>query len=88
MGYKALLRSIRLYTEAIPFRIQSYLLVSVFHGWKVGRSQKGVTTVVIKIPTFGDKHYVELFYRLVDDNLPRKAAGGNEKTKVKKVLGK
>ena len=42
--------------------------------------EKSVTTVVISIPTFGDKHYVELFYRTVDDNLPRKAAVGREKT--------
>ena len=41
--------------------------------------EKSVTTVVIRIPTFGDKHYVELFYRLVDDNLPKKAATGKEK---------
>jgi len=34
--------------------------------------EKSVTTVVISIPTFGDKHYVELFYRTVDDNLPKK----------------
>ena len=42
--------------------------------------EKSVTTVVISIPAFGDKHYVELFYRLVDDNLPKKAAVGKEKT--------
>ena len=42
--------------------------------------EKSVTTVVISIPTFGDKHYVELFYRLVDDNLPKKATAGNVKT--------
>lgn len=42
--------------------------------------EKSVTTVVIRIPTFGDKHYVELFYRLVDDNLPKKAPVGKEKT--------
>jgi hypothetical protein len=42
--------------------------------------EKSVTTVVISIPTFGDKHYVELFYRLVDDNLPKKTAVGKEKT--------
>ncbi len=41
--------------------------------------EKSVTTVVIRIPTFGDKHYVELFYRLVDENLPKKAGGGNVK---------
>jgi hypothetical protein len=41
--------------------------------------EKSVTTVVISIPAFGDKHYVELFYRLVDDNLPKKAAVGKEK---------
>ncbi|MEN6318190.1 MAG: DUF3568 family protein [Syntrophaceae bacterium] len=42
--------------------------------------EKSVTTVVISIPTFGDKHYVELFYRLVDDNLPKEEAFGKEKT--------
>ena len=42
--------------------------------------KKGVTKVVISIPAFGDKHYVELFYSLVDDNLPKKAAVGKEKT--------
>ena len=42
--------------------------------------EKNVTAVVIRISTFGDKHYVELFYRLVDDNLPKKAAVGKEKT--------
>ena len=41
--------------------------------------EKSVTTVVISIPTVGDKHYVELFYRLIDDNLPKKAAVGKEK---------
>jgi hypothetical protein len=39
-----------------------------------------VTTVVISISIFGDKQYVELFYRLVDDNLTKKAAVGKEKT--------
>jgi hypothetical protein len=33
-----------------------------------------VTTVVIGIPIFGDRQYVELFYSLVDDNLPKKEA--------------
>jgi hypothetical protein len=42
--------------------------------------EKSVTSVVISIPTFGDKHYVELFYGLVDDNLPEKATVGKEKT--------
>ena len=41
--------------------------------------EKSVTTVIISIPTFGDKHYVELFYRLVDDNLPKKEADGKKK---------
>ncbi len=41
--------------------------------------EKSVTTVVIKIPTFGDKNYVELFYRLVDDNLSKKAAGAKRR---------
>ena len=39
-----------------------------------------VTTVVIRIPIFGDKQYVELFYKLVDDNLPKREAVGKEKT--------
>jgi len=39
-----------------------------------------VTTVVIRISMFGDKQYVELFYRLVDDNLYKKAAVDKEKT--------
>jgi hypothetical protein len=39
-----------------------------------------VTTVVIKIPILGDKQYVELFYKLVDDNLPKKATVCKEKT--------
>jgi hypothetical protein len=39
-----------------------------------------VTTVVISISIFGDKQYVELFYKLVDDNLPKKAAVDEEKT--------
>jgi hypothetical protein len=39
-----------------------------------------VTTVVIRIPIFGDKQYVELFYKLVDDNLPKREAVGEEKT--------
>jgi hypothetical protein len=42
--------------------------------------EKSVTTVVIGHPTLGDKHYVELFYKLVDDNLPKKAAVDKEKT--------
>jgi hypothetical protein len=43
--------------------------------------EKSVTTVDTSIPAFGDKHYVELFYRLVDDNLSKKAVVGKEKTK-------
>ena len=39
-----------------------------------------VTTVVIRISMIGDKQYVELFYRLVDDNLYKKVAVENEKT--------
>jgi hypothetical protein len=38
-----------------------------------------VTKVVIKISLFGDKQYVELFYRLVDDNLHPKAVIIKEK---------
>jgi hypothetical protein len=33
------------------------------------KKEKSVTTVAIRIPIFSDKQYVELFYRLVDDNL-------------------
>jgi hypothetical protein len=39
-----------------------------------------VTTVVISISVFGDKQYVELFYKLIDDNLPKREAVGKEKT--------
>jgi len=42
--------------------------------------EKSVTSVVINIPAFGDKQYVELFYRLVDENLPKKTTVGKEKT--------
>ncbi|MDD5168518.1 MAG: DUF3568 family protein [Syntrophales bacterium] len=41
--------------------------------------EKNVTSVVVNISTFGDKHYVELFYKLVDDNLPKKAAVDKER---------
>ena len=34
--------------------------------------KKKVTAVVTSIPTFGDKNYVELFYKTVDNNLPKK----------------
>ncbi len=44
--------------------------------------EKSVTTVVIRVPTFGDKHYVELFYRLVDDNLSKKGAVDEEKNSM------
>ena len=47
--------------------------------------EKSVTTVVIRIPTFGDKHYVELFYRLVDDNLPKKTNVDKEKTQWRRM---
>lgn len=43
--------------------------------------EKGVTAVITRISLFGDKHYVELFYKAIDENLPRKATVGNEKTK-------
>ena len=44
------------------------------------KKEKSVTTVIIRIPIFGDKQYVELFYRLVDDNLYKKASVDKEKT--------
>jgi hypothetical protein len=42
---------------------------------------KSVTKVVTRIPAFGDKHYVELFYSFIDDNLPKKETVGKKKTK-------
>jgi hypothetical protein len=42
--------------------------------------EQGVTSVIINIATFGDKNYVELFYRLVDDHLLAKPAAGKEKS--------
>ena len=39
-----------------------------------------VTKVVIGIPLFGDKQYVVLFYKLVDEYLPKREAVGKEKT--------
>ena len=47
------------------------------------KKSEAVTTVVISISISGDKQYVELFYRLVDDNLYKKAAVDNEKTQRK-----
>ncbi len=38
-----------------------------------------VTTVIISISMFGDKQYVELFYRLIDDSLHKREAVGKEK---------
>lgn len=40
----------------------------------VSPHEKDLTKVVIKVSPFGDKYYVELFYRLVDDRLARKTA--------------
>jgi hypothetical protein len=45
--------------------------------------EKNITAVIIKISRFGDKHYVELFYSVVDDYLPRKAAGSKGKTPLR-----
>lgn len=42
--------------------------------------EKDVATVITKIPMFGDKNYVELFYKQIDDNLHKKAAAGEGKT--------
>jgi hypothetical protein len=41
--------------------------------------EKGLTKVVVKISLFGDKDYVELFYKLVDDHLAKRTITGNEK---------
>jgi hypothetical protein len=40
--------------------------------------EKGVTKVIIRISPFGDKNYVELFYKLVDEHLANKTAAGRE----------
>jgi hypothetical protein len=47
---------------------------------------KDVTKLIISISTFGDKRYVELFYRLVDDNLPKKVETGKEVPPAKETL--
>jgi len=39
-----------------------------------------VTTVLISISMFGDKQYVELFYKLIDENLSKKETVGKEQT--------
>jgi hypothetical protein len=44
--------------------------------------EKNITKVVINISTFGDKQYVELFYRLIEDDLPRKTAVGKDEQKT------
>jgi len=41
--------------------------------------EKGLTSVVINIGVFGDKEYVEFFYRIVDGNIAAKAADDKEK---------
>jgi hypothetical protein len=33
--------------------------------------ENSMTAVVIKISIFGDKHYVDLFYNIIDDNLSK-----------------
>ena len=38
-----------------------------------------VTRVIVSISMFGDKQYVELFYKLIDDNLPKREAVSKEK---------
>jgi len=38
-----------------------------------------VTTVIISISMFGDKQYVELFYRLIDDSLQKRETVGKDK---------
>jgi hypothetical protein len=38
-----------------------------------------VTRVIISISMFGDKQYVQLFYKLIDDNLHKREAVGKEK---------
>jgi hypothetical protein len=42
--------------------------------------EKHVTIVVIRIPILGNKHYVQLFYSLIDDNLPKSTAANEEQT--------
>ena len=38
-----------------------------------------VTRVIVSISMFGDKQYVELFYKLIDDNLLKREAVSKEK---------
>ena len=42
--------------------------------------EKSFTSVVIKVGLFGDKQYVEFFYRVVDGNITTKAADDKEKS--------
>jgi hypothetical protein len=44
------------------------------------KKNASVSTVVIKISIFGDKQFVELFYRLVDSNLIKGEAVGKNKS--------
>lgn len=46
---------------------------------EISLHEKGVTAVVITVSTFGDKNYVELFFRLVDENLSKEAVAGEKK---------
>ena len=42
--------------------------------------ETNLTKIVITIALFGDKPYVELFYRTVDDNIPKKKVLTKEKS--------
>jgi len=42
--------------------------------------ETNLTKIVITITLFGDKPYVELFYKTVDDNIPKKKVLNKEKS--------
>jgi len=42
--------------------------------------ETNLTKIVITIALFGDKPYVELFYKTVDDNIPKKKVLNKEKS--------
>jgi len=50
----------------------------------VSEIEKNLTKVVVTIELLGDKQYVELFYRTVDDNIPKKEVTDKEKNLIVK----
>lgn len=45
--------------------------------------EKSLTKVIVKISPFGDRDYVEFFYRLVEEHLADRAVGSKEKSSGK-----